>query len=120
MIVQEGRVISGAYNLQAGANRATAHAELLAIEEACKRLGGWRLVRCTLYVTLEPCPMCTGAIINARIGRVVYGASDAKNGCMGSIADLTKLPNQFPVTVTGGVLAEECAALLKNFFKRLR
>jgi len=120
VIVQDDRIISGCYNLREGEKRATAHAELLAIEDACKKLGGWRLPRCTLYVTLEPCPMCSGAIINARIERVVFGAYDAKNGCMGSIADLTALPNQFPVQYTGGVLADECAMLLKNFFKRLR
>jgi tRNA(adenine34) deaminase len=120
VVVQDGRIISGAYNLRESEKRATAHAELLAIEEACKRLGGWRLPRCTLYVTLEPCPMCTGAIINARIERVVFGAYDPKNGCMGSISDLTKLPNQFHVDVTGGVLADDCAELLRSFFRRLR
>lgn len=120
VVVRDGKVISGAYNLRERNKCATAHAELLAIEQACRALGGWRLPRCTLYVTLEPCPMCSGAIINARIERVVFGAYDQKNGCMGSIANIPTLPNQFPVQVQGGVLQEECAELLKNFFKRLR
>ena len=89
-------------------------------EEACRRLGGWRLHKATLYVTLEPCPMCAGAIINARVKRVVYGAPDRKAGCCGSVTDLFREPFNHHPEVTGGVLAEESAALLTSFFKRLR
>ncbi len=96
------------------------HAELEAIDEACRTLGGWRLWECTLYVTLEPCPMCAGAIVNAHIPRVVFGASDLKNGCCGSLIDLFSLPfNHRPETVRG-VLEAECAEQLKDFFALLR
>lgn len=99
---------------------ALAHAELEAIGEACKALGGWRLWQCTLYVTLEPCPMCAGAIINARIPRVVYGASDPKAGSCGSIVDLFCLPYNHRPEVTRGVLEEDCAEVLRQFFRDLR
>ena len=96
------------------------HAELLAIDAACKALGGWRLWECELFVTLEPCPMCAGAIVNSRIRRVVYGAADAKAGCCGSVTDLFALPfNHHPV-VEQGLRAEEAGALLQAFFKELR
>ena len=99
---------------------ALAHAELEAIAEACRTLGGWRLWRCTLYVTLEPCPMCAGAIINSRIRRVVYGAADTKAGCCGSVTDLFAMPfNHHPV-VEQGLRAEEAQELLQAFFKDLR
>ena len=111
VLVWEGEVVASAF---------TAHAEILAINEACRKLGGWRLHKATLYVTLEPCPMCAGAIINARIKRVVYGASDRKAGCCGSILDLFREPFNHHPEVTGGVLAEESAALLSSFFKKLR
>ncbi len=120
VLVWEGEVIAAAYNRRELDRRATAHAEILAIEEACRKLGGWRLHKATLYVTLEPCPMCAGAIINARIRRVVYGASDRKAGCCGSVTDLFREPFNHHPEVTGGVLAEESAALLTSFFKRLR
>ena len=120
VLVWEGEVAASAFNRRELDRIATAHAEILAINEACRKLGGWRLHKATLYVTLEPCPMCAGAIINARIKRVVYGASDRKAGCCGSILDLFREPfNHYP-EVTGGVLAEESAALLSNFFKKLR
>lgn len=99
---------------------ALAHAELEAIGEACKTLGGWRLWQCTLYVTLEPCPMCAGAIINARIPRVVYGASDPKAGSCGSIVDLFSLPYNHRPEVMRGVLEEDCAGVLRQFFRDLR
>ena len=120
VLVWEGEVVAAAYNRRELDKLATAHAEILAIEEACRRLGGWRLHKATLYVTLEPCPMCAGAIINARVKRVVYGAPDRKAGCCGSVTDLFREPFNHHPEVTGGVLAEESAALLTSFFKRLR
>ena len=120
VLVWEGEVVASAFNRRELDRIATAHAEILAINEACRKLGGWRLHKATLYVTLEPCPMCAGAIINARIKRVVYGASDRKAGCCGSILDLFREPFNHHPEVTGGILAEESAALLSNFFKKLR
>ena len=120
VLVWEGQVAASAYNRRELDRLATAHAEILAINEACRKLGGWRLHKATLYVTLEPCPMCAGAIINARIKRVVYGASDRKAGCCGSVLDLFREPFNHHPEVTGGVLAEESAALLSSFFKQLR
>ena len=118
VLVWEGEVVASAFNRRELDRIATAHAEILAINEACRKLGGWRLHKATLYVTLEPCPMCAGAIINARIKRVVYGASDRKAGCCGSILDLFREPFNHHPEVTGGVLAEESAALLSSFFKK--
>ena len=119
-IYRGGELISAAYNRRESNRSALAHAELLAIEAACERLGGWRLHECDLYVTLEPCPMCTGAIINARLRRLVFGAKDPKAGCLGSVVDLTQLPFNHKPLVTGGVLEQECSELLKVFFQRLR
>lgn len=120
-IVTDGEHIVGrGRNRRETGKSALAHAELEAIAEACRTLGGWRLWRCTLYVTLEPCPMCAGAIINARIPRVVFGAPDPKAGSCGSVTDLFALPfNHHPV-VEGGLRAEEAQALLQAFFLRLR
>jgi len=120
VLVWDGEVIARAHNLRETEKRAAAHAELLAIEEANRVLGGWRLHRATLYVTLEPCPMCAGGIINARIPRVVYGAKDDKAGCCGSLTDLFALPFNHRPDVTGGVLEEECGALMTRFFADLR
>ena len=116
----DGEVIASAHNRREADKNALAHAELLAIAQACQRLGGWRLYRCTLYVTLEPCPMCAGAIINARIKRVVFGARDKKAGCFGSVCDLSSLPFNHKPQILPGVLGEECATLLKDFFRGLR
>ena len=99
---------------------ATHHAELLAIDRACRALGGWRLWECELFVTLEPCPMCAGAIVNSRIRRVVYGAADPKAGCCGSVTDLFALPFNHRPAVERGLRAEEASALLADFFARLR
>lgn len=120
-IVTDGEHIVGrGRNRRETGKSALAHAELEAIGEACRTLGGWRLWRCTLYVTLEPCPMCAGAIINARIPRVVFGAPDPKAGSCGSVTDLFALPfNHHPV-VERGLRAEEAQALLQAFFLRLR
>jgi tRNA(adenine34) deaminase len=117
LIVREGRQIAAAFNLRESRKDPTAHAEMLALRRAARRLGGWRLEGCTLYVSLEPCPMCAGAAINARIARIVYGASDPKAGCCGTLMDLpgdTRF-NHNP-EVKGGVMAEECGQILKDYF----
>lgn len=118
--VWEGKVAGVGYNRRETGKSALAHAELEAISNACKRLGGWRLHKCCLYVTLEPCPMCAGAIVNARIRRVVFGAKDPKAGCFGSVCDFNALPFNHKPEVAGGVLEEECAEKLRAFFRRLR
>lgn len=120
IIVKDGKIIARAHNLRETDRIATAHAELLAIEEACRALGGWRLCGCTLYVTLEPCPMCAGAIVNSRIDRVVFGASDAAAGCCGSVIDLNSYPFNHAFAVTRGVCEEECRDLLRGFFANKR
>ena len=114
------QVVGRGRNRRERSRNALSHGELEAIDQACKTLGGWRLWQCTLYVTLEPCPMCSGGIINSRIRRVVYGAADTKAGCCGSVTDLFALPfNHHPV-VERGLRAEEAQALLQAFFLRLR
>ena len=120
LIVKGDRVIAAARNSRERDKCATHHAEILAIEEACRKLGGWRLPKCTLYVTLEPCPMCAGAIANARIGRVVFGAYDAKAGAYGSLLHMEELPLNHRPTVVGGVMEEECRALLSAYFRNKR
>ena len=120
VIVRQGEVIAAAHNLREQNRMATAHAELLAIEEACRRLGTWRLSGCTLYVTLEPCPMCAGAIINSRLQRVVYGAADRRAGCCGSVANFFHMPFNHAPALTTGVMEQECAGLLKAFFEQQR
>ena len=121
VIVYKDKILSRAYNQREKKQSSLAHAEILAIEKACKKLGSWRLEDCTLYVTLEPCPMCTGAIIQSRIPRVVFGAYDPKGGCMGSCTNLLEVKgfNHYP-SYTGGILEEECSSLLKEFFKQKR
>ena len=120
LIVYGGEIIAKASNLRETEKIATSHAELLAIEEACRVRGGWRLHGCTLYVTLEPCAMCAGAAINARLDRVVFGAYDKRFGAMGSLCDLPALPFNHRLCVTGGVLETECAAMLSAYFKKKR
>ncbi|MBO5261523.1 MAG: nucleoside deaminase [Clostridia bacterium] len=119
IIVRGDEVIASAYNTREYGKNALYHAEIKAIDQACKKLGGWRLVGCTMYVTLEPCPMCAGAIINARVERVVYGAPDHKAGAFGTMLNLVDYPLYKP-QITSGVLAEECASILTNFFKSKR
>lgn len=121
VIVKDGKVIARAHNLREKQQVSIAHAEILVIEKACKKLGSWRLEDCTLYVTLEPCAMCTGATILSRIKHVVYGAKDPKGGCVESCAQLYQQKgfNHYP-TFQSGVLEEECAQLLKDFFKEKR
>ena len=121
VIVLNGEVISVAHNLRETEQRSIAHAELLAIDEACKKLGTWRLEDATLYVTLEPCPMCAGGIVLSRVKRVVYGASDPKGGCAGTLMNLlTDERFNHQCEVVAGVLEEECGTLLTNFFRELR
>lgn len=120
VVAKDGQPVALAHNLRESGKNATYHAELLAIQQACQILGGWRLWQCELFVTLEPCPMCSGAIINSRLRRVVYGAADPKAGCCGSLTDLFALPfNHHPV-IESGLRAEEASTLLQEFFARLR
>ena len=120
VIVNDGKIISAAYNRREQNKCATAHAEILAIEEACRVLGGWRLPGTTMYVTLEPCAMCAGAIINARVERVVYGAKDIRFGALGSLTDLSLLPFNHKFEVCPLVMGEETAQMLSSYFKRKR
>lgn len=120
VIVKDGVVIAAAGNRREQDKDATAHAELLAIRQACQVMGGWRLSGCTLYVTLEPCPMCTGAIINARLDRVVYGLADEKAGCCGSVACIPDMPLNHRPIITRSILSEACGMVLKEFFGQKR
>ncbi len=120
IVVQDGVVIARAHNLREHSRCATHHAEILAIEEACRQLGGWRIPRATLYVTMEPCAMCAGAVINARIDRVVYGTPDLRFGAFGSLIDLSALPLNHRPHITSGVLAEQTRDVLSAYFKRKR
>lgn len=120
VVVKDGEIVGEGFNRRETGKNALAHAELEAIDNACKRLGGWRLHQCEIYVTLEPCPMCTGAIINSRIKKVVFGASDYKAGSMGSVINLCDLPYNHKPEIQGGFMQEECSTLLTEFFARLR
>ncbi len=120
VIVRDGEIIAEAHNLRETSKCATHHAELLAIEAACRKLGGWRLIGATLYVTMEPCAMCAGAIVNARIPRVVYGTRDIRFGAFGSALDLSKIPLNHTPEVIGGVLEDETRTLLTEYFKKKR
>lgn len=120
VVVKNGQVVSTGRNKREKGKNALYHAELMAIDEACKALGGWRLWECELYVTLEPCPMCSGAIINSRIRRLVYGAKDEKAGCCGSVLNLFELPFNHCPQIEQGLMEQESAELLKAFFAGLR
>ena len=121
VLVYEGKIIARAHNLRETTQNATTHAELLVIQEACKKIGSWRLEDTTLYVTLEPCPMCAGAILQSRVPRVVYGARDQKAGCVDSLYHLLNDERfNHECDVTEGILAEECGQILTDFFKALR
>lgn len=120
VVVKDGKIIARGHNRRETDRVATAHAELLAMEEACRVLGSWRLSDCTLYVTLEPCPMCAGTAVNARVGRVVYGAKDAKAGAMGSVFSVNAYPLNHKVDLTVGVLEAECREILRRFFEEKR
>lgn len=120
VVAKDGQVIGRGYNRREVDSSATAHAEVLAIEDACKALGTWRLTDCELYVTLEPCPMCAGAIINSRIRRVIYGVKDERAGCCGSVADFFAMPFNHTPLSRSGILEEDCRKLLTDFFQQLR
>ncbi len=120
VIVRDNKVIAKAHNLREKNNLATSHAEILVIQKANKKLKSWRLDSCTLYVTIEPCPMCAGAIIQSRIKNVVYGARDLKAGAHASVLNLFELPFNHKVSVEFGVMEEESADIIKQFFKKLR
>lgn len=115
-----GEIVGEGFNRRETARHALAHAELTAIDAACRKLGGWRLPDCALYVTLEPCPMCSGAIIQARLDEVYFGAYDPKGGAVCSVERMFDLPYHYRPQVTGGVLQEECSRMLTEFFRTLR
>ncbi|MCB5560495.1 tRNA adenosine(34) deaminase TadA [Anaerosalibacter bizertensis] len=121
IVVHNGKVIATGYNMRETTKDPTAHAEIIAIKKASEYLGGWRLLDCTMYVTLEPCPMCAGAILNSRIDRLVIGTKDYKMGCCGTVVDLLHNNNfNHSVDTKFGVLETECREILKTFFKKLR
>ncbi len=121
VIVLDEAVISSAHNLREKEQRSIAHAEILAIDKACEKIGSWRLENATLYVTLEPCPMCAGAIVLSRIGRVVYGASDPKGGCAGTLMNLLQEERfNHQVAITKGIEEKACGEMLSLFFRELR
>ena len=120
VIARNGEIVGRGRNRREEGKNALAHAEIEAINDACRNLGGWRLWECTVYVTLEPCPMCAGAIVNARIKRVVFGASDKQCGACGSVCDIFSMDFNHRPQVETGLLAEESAALLGQFFQNLR
>lgn len=120
LVVRDGEIIAEAYNTREGDRCATHHAEVLAIEGACRALGGWRLPGTTLYVTMEPCAMCAGAVINARVERVVFGTPDLRFGAFGSLLNLAELPLNHKPEICGGVLGEETREILSSYFKKKR
>jgi len=115
-----GEIVGQGYNQRELRKHALSHAELLAIDHACQNLGGWRLPDCALYVTLEPCLMCAGAVLQAHIEEVWFGAYDTKNGAVSSLIQSFSLPNQYRTIAHGGILQEECSSLLSSFFRELR
>ena len=121
VIVRDGKIIARGHNKREKGKNALLHAEIVAIDKACRKLGGWRLPGCEIYVTLEPCPMCAGAILNSRIEKVYFGAYDAKSGCAGSKINLLDMNLcNYTTEVVGGVLESECSEIIKNFFGTLR
>lgn len=120
VIVKDGKVIATGRNKREEKQNALLHAETVAIDRACRKLGSWRLEDCEIYVTLEPCPMCAGAIINARIKKVYFGAYDRKMGALGSVTDLSAFNFNHLFSAEGGIMQEQCSALLTDFFKHLR
>ena len=120
VIMRDGEIIAEAFNTRETSKCATHHAEIIAIEKACARLGGWRLPGVTLYVTMEPCVMCAGAIINARIPRVVYGVPDLRFGAFGSLLNISEVPLNHKPEIVGGVLEEENREILQEYFKQKR
>lgn len=117
---KDGEIVGRGYNMRESKKSPLCHAEIIAISQASKKLGGWRLIDCELFVTLEPCPMCAGAVINSRIERVIFGAKDNKAGSCGSVVNLFELPYNHKPQLIGGVLEEKCAKKLSDFFRALR
>ena len=120
VIVKDGKIIARGHNLREEKQNALSHAEIECINEACKVLGTWRLEGCKMYVTLEPCPMCTGAIINSRISTLVFGAYDSKAGCIDSVINLCDYPFNHRPEIYGGIMEEECKEILTEFFNKMR
>lgn len=120
VVVKENKIIAEGYNKREARQNVLSHAETEAINSACEALSSWRLDGCEMYVTLEPCPMCAGAIMASRLDRVVYGAYDEKGGAMGSVCDLCEMPFMTKPQVVGGFMQEECVSVLKAFFETLR
>ena len=120
VVAKDGEIVSVGRNRREKDKNALAHAEIEAIDKACRALGGWRLWQCELFVTLEPCPMCAGAIINSRIRRVYFGAYDNKAGSFGSVANFNLIPYNHKPEIYGGIMEDECSAMLSEFFKKLR
>lgn len=120
VIVKDNEIIATGRNRREKSKNALSHAEIEAINNACNKLGGWRLWECDIYVTLEPCPMCSGAIVNARIPNVYFGAYDKNFGCCGSTLNILELQNSFRPHFEGGIMEEECGKLITDFFKKLR
>ena len=121
VIVKDGKIIARGHNKRETKKNALLHAEIDAINKACRKFGGWRLVGCDMYVTLEPCPMCAGALLNARVENVYFGAYDEKSGCAGSALNLFNMNLcNYSLNVQGGILQEECTLVIKDFFKNLR
>ena len=120
VVVRNGEIVGEGRNRRERSKNALSHAEIEAIGSACSKLGGWRLWECELYVTLEPCPMCAGAIVNARIPQIYFGTYDSKNGCVGSVANILELPLAFHPKYEGGIMEKECSGILSDFFKKLR
>lgn len=120
VIVHNDKIIARGYNLREKKQSISSHAELIAIEKAAKKIGSWRLEECDIYVTLEPCPMCSGAIIQSRINNLYFGAYDFRTGAAGSVLNLFDIPFNHKVNVVGGILEEECSKIIKDFFKDLR
>lgn len=120
VIVKDGKIIAKGRNMREEKQNALSHAEIEAINEACKNLNSWRLDGCEMYVTLEPCPMCAGAIINSRIKTLIFGAFDSKMGSIDSVVNLCDYPYNHKVEVYGGICEDECVKIMKDFFKNLR
>lgn len=120
VIVKNGEIIAKAHNLREFSQNSLCHAEIIAIDQACKAVGNWRLSECDMYVTLEPCPMCAGAVLQARFRSIYFGAFSKDSGCMGTVIDLPSFLKNTETSVYGGIMEEECSKLISDFFKELK